>query len=129
MGTSFGAPWLNGQEDDLEDDWQGVLSDADGLKDKVGEVWVLASERVGCCEMHDPVMDRLEAKRARSKRDNKEKQDEGEEKAEESGRKGWIRKITVRTLSKDQGWSTSNSTSYGQLTCSRRRKKLISRHI
>ncbi len=116
--------WMNGQEDDL------IEERKKGLKDGQGDTWYLVSEPVGCVEGHDPVLDKIEALSLERSDDGqgveevevggKGKQVEKGEKQEETrnapSRKLWVREITVKTLSKDQGWSSSNHEHYGGFT-------------
>jgi hypothetical protein len=100
------ARWTNGQEDDMSSEERHG-----GLKDTNGNVWFLASERVGCMETHDPVMERVDediVKSAKSEAEGSQARRDAQER-----RKVYLRQIHVRTLSKDQGWSTSNTESYG----------------
>jgi hypothetical protein len=132
LTRGYGGRWLNGQEDELGDGQQG------GLKDGLGETWYLVSEKVGCVESFDPVLDKLEglsnveevqdgdeggvkgkekAKETSSRGENENKVEEeaGEAgQSKESKRKGWLRRIVIKTLSKDQGWSSSNPECYGR---------------
>lgn len=92
-----------------------------GLKDKVGNVWFLASEEVGCVERKDA--ERVEeglsglnlSGTAREAMPERYDGHEGEgTERENKDRRVWVRSVKVRTLSKDQGWSSSNQQSYGE---------------
>jgi len=109
--------WTTGQEEVA----QG------GLEDKIGGIWYLVSEEVGCeksqgianatgrasddSTSEKPVASvSADTKRAA---DLEEKEDEEEDEEEEGC---WIREIVIETLSKDQGWSsalTANPALYG----------------
>lgn len=77
-----------------------------GLKDREGNVWFLASEEVGCVGDPEGVAEGMQGLRVGETDDQSEGRDR-------KGKKVWVTSIKVKTLSKDQGWSTSNQQSYG----------------
>lgn len=106
--------WRNGQEEEM--------GEMEGLKDKDGNIWVLVSGPVGCrageeetVEEKKPVRDLvLEEQADLDVRVNDAAEETGETTEEEQREEGsWIREIVIETLSKDQGWSSSNPAAYG----------------
>jgi len=134
-----GASWDNGQEGE-----EGIaqalnLGEEGGLKEGDGTCWILVSEPVGCVEKRHAEkiragMERDKAEKAGEKVEQRseagESEDdtwekvrrvgsdglsEGEGEQEEPKAKGWLRRVKIHTLSRDQGWSSSGQQFYGQL--------------
>ena len=96
--------WRNGQEDDLIEE---IGLEDSGLKDQEGKLWYLVTEPIGSIQAHATDEEAGEGVGL----DEKEKE-QAEEKREKP--KAWLKKIVVDTLSKDQGWSSSNRQHYGE---------------
>ena len=96
--------WRNGQEDDLIEE---IGLEDSGLKDQEGKLWYLVTEPIGSIQAHAADEEAGEGVGL----DEKEKEQD-EEKREKP--KAWLKKIVVDTLSKDQGWSSSNRQHYGE---------------
>ena len=106
------ARWLSGQEDDLA----GMMGqEGCGLRDQDGEVWYLVSDPIGCVERYAAAPTVVEPPTS-AQVDGENGEDASGEASGEGNdeRKGWLRRVKVTTLSKDQGWSTSNTQHYGQ---------------
>lgn len=118
-----GSAWRNGQEEEMSE--MGM----EGLKDGDGNVWVLVSGPVGCREGEGEEEDgegigtgkrgemSITSKRGVAGSSGDDADGEiggysGDDKQEGS----WLREIVIETLSKDQGWSSTDPAAYGRLT-------------
>lgn len=106
--------WKNGQE--------GELGEMEGLKDTDGNIWVLVSGPIGCREGEEepaeevsvvapPSLEKGKAVEV-AKGDESAADEEDHEEEHEEG--SWLREVVIETLSKDQGWSSTDPAAYGE---------------
>ena len=91
--------WSNGQEEQLQ--WEMEV-EGTGLKDRKGEVWYLVSPPIGCTGQPT------------STQDEEIKMVTFDKGVCREGGQGWLRRVVLETVSKDQGWSSGQAEHYGE---------------